>query len=1388
MKNIFLIITLFQCVLYPQSIDNTNLNPDPNEIISIIVSFKDKPIVEQTKGLSKTNNAQSIHMALSNQHQEFLANLRTKSSQLNQLDKSLISNQIQITQEYFMSVNGIALKIPRYLFSEISKMPNVKSVFLDKVIPLDNSPIQDNPSTMSDGFKESNTSYTGKGVRIAIFDTGINWRHPALGGGVGPNFKIIYAKDFVKNQLNPTDYYGHGTFVAGIAAGNSSSFKGVAPDANLLDIKTYDDALGGNTWSAIVAGLEYCLDPNGDFSTEDHVEIVNMSFGGGTSGSDNPYNEALKNAVLSGITIIAAAGNDGPDYFTVTDPGRFIDIITVGNWDTQNNQINTSSSRGPILPTLRIKPDVVASGTNIVSCDLDTGYTINGGTSASTPYVSGIAALLKEKNKNLDPYTICSIISQSSIDEKLNNWTQGFGLVNIDMALNRMTTVYPTSFGTTVEINDKILFDTLYVSNLSNAQKTYNVEISGSLPSGINLTALKTNFVLDAGEITTVIIKSEIHPLNIPLLPTKLSDYSASIKFISNIDTTDIKYFCYRGTILRVNTPSGLPVFNIQNETNCYFSESFFRETIPTYKIDYIYISSPGDYDMVGNVQGINWHLDPELNSYKYDNGYFVFPKIHLEGYTEITLDSSIYVYKIENKFYKLGGSIYGNCGWHAIGNLKTNKGVAGTNFAVNYFLTDIPLTYFFEYQLITKDYQSKEYKFANNYFEGVSSSSTVQFDESTLNQISITYFLSNSISSVWSVTKNRAGLYDLGQPPYNPTLDRPFRETIYFSPVPNKNEGQNWLCGINQPYLKNILYNKISSIFNGDNLSIREKPLLESAYYVQQDKDTLTFLEDKIPTYNGNDYNALFKITSSNIEYILGPPHFYGKINFSNNQLSIAYLNQNTSKEINDQFFHYQYHDISNYKNIYAYFIKNQQAVDSLLISSSDSKLNGEINYPNSLSGIVNIEIPFYDYEVYGAPGAARINFTLNSSAIDKVPPYIPFFQIYDGINIVNKTNKIENIVIKFQAYDDIGLKNVVASFKDSRNIWYALQVSAYSANNYLATFPNGVQEGFISVKFTATDQTDNICEYTCEPFLYYNTSLNDLTQPVNIKPQNNITAVPFLNTSFQWSLNENASLYYLQISKSATFDSLAYSDSTISISSTTVKSLEKGTKYYWRVRAKNIYGSSPWSEVWSFTTKLATSILTAPPNNSTVISFTPTLSWSAVSGADKYKLEVNTKSDFTGTVIYDQDTVSTTSRQIGGLANNTSYFWRVTGLNNDGNSSDTSTTFKFTTTTANGIDALKDIIPTKYEVFQNYPNPFNPSSTIRYALPFESKVTIKAYNLLGQEIKTLLNAIETAGYHEVTFSVNNLASGIYLYRITANSIDGKKEFIDTKKLILLK
>lgn len=115
---------------------------------------------------------------------------------------------------------------------------------------------------------------------------------------------------------------------------------------------------------------------------------------------------------------------------------------------------------------------------------------------------------------------------------------------------------------------------------------------------------------------------------------------------------------------------------------------------------------------------------------------------------------------------------------------------------------------------------------------------------------------------------------------------------------------------------------------------------------------------------------------------------------------------------------------------------------------------------------------------------------------------------------------------------------------------------------------------------------------------------------------------------------------------------------------------------------------------------------------------------------------------------------------------------------------------TFKITSSNGSSVSKiynLKVISPKSFEVQQNYPNPFNPSTIIRYSIPQDAFVSIKVFNVLGEQVSELINKEIKTGIHEVTFNADNLSSGFYFYVVEARGADGEKYF-DSKKMTLLK
>lgn len=243
-------------------------------------------------------------------------------------------------------------------------------------------------------------------------------------------------------------------------------------------------------------------------------------------------------------------------------------------------------------------------------------------------------------------------------------------------------------------------------------------------------------------------------------------------------------------------------------------------------------------------------------------------------------------------------------------------------------------------------------------------------------------------------------------------------------------------------------------------------------------------------------------------------------------------------------------------------------------------------------------------------------------------------------------------------------------------------------------------------------------------------------------------------------------------------------------------VSGLIKGATYYWQVRTK--FTSDPptvtsaWSTVAFFTVSpgaAAVVPITGSPIGGTPINNTSAvLSWIVPAPSTStltYDVQYSKKSDFSNAITISD--VNATNVTVNNLEKGTTYFWRASSKTNTGIVSNYSAAGSFKTDGSVTSVEEKGVIPTKYDLSQNYPNPFNPTTNITYALPANSYVTIRVYDMLGREVRELVNREMTSGKHSVEWrgednSGNKVTSGTYIYRITAGG------FTATKKMVLLK
>jgi len=346
---------------------------------------------------------------------------------------------------------------------------------------------------------------SGDGVVIAMVDTGVDNEHPGLSEKFVAGYDAvcyvhtdptcIAAGGRVEDgSYDPDDGNQHGTACMGMAAatgidanGEQTDFYGAAPDAALVDVRIGTDAGAGpfenyllsqEFYESAMNGLQWIIDHKDDAwagaeESEYGIDIISLSWGitsheaGGSDGSDM-HSRILDEAMIAGVVVSVAAGNDGPDNDGLSGMGSSDLSVTVGATDDKNtidredDTIAGYSSRGPRRdnadgnPLNELKPEVTAPGTNIIQAEgcvtsgtcsnflggdaSDNGYTGRGsGTSYATPAVSGVMAMMIEANPDLSPAEIKEILKltaerrgEPSAPDVDPFWNRDFGFGMVD--------------------------------------------------------------------------------------------------------------------------------------------------------------------------------------------------------------------------------------------------------------------------------------------------------------------------------------------------------------------------------------------------------------------------------------------------------------------------------------------------------------------------------------------------------------------------------------------------------------------------------------------------------------------------------------------------------------------------------------------------------------------------------------------------------------------------------------------------------------------------------------------------------------------------------------------------------------------------------------------
>ncbi|MDQ1636785.1 MAG: serine protease AprX [Pyrinomonadaceae bacterium] len=404
------------------------------------------------------------------------------------------------TKANFKNLNAQSLEIPAGILQSVAAFDEVFFISSDRQTA---SLGHLSETTGADAVRTTNgitvDGLDGSGIGIAFLDSGIYSAHTNF-LDKSSKTRVVVSQDFT-GENRTTDFYGHGTHVASMAAGNgrvsNRAYLGIAPNANIINLRVLNSR-GTGTVSAVLSALDWVMSNRATYN----IRVVNISLG--TAAIDSYKNDpiclAARRLVNVGIVVVAAAGNNGKDsaglkvYGQIHCPGNEPSVITVGAANTfgtearNDDGVTSYSSRGPTRSSWTdstgskhydhlIKPDIVAPGNKLIGAEainnllvtqnlqLDAGVTssvprkqmILSGSSMSASVVSGGAALLLQANPTLTPNMVKAILMYSAQPlAGFNMLEQGAGELNLEGAM-RLAQAVRTNLGTTKPLGAPLL-------------------------------------------------------------------------------------------------------------------------------------------------------------------------------------------------------------------------------------------------------------------------------------------------------------------------------------------------------------------------------------------------------------------------------------------------------------------------------------------------------------------------------------------------------------------------------------------------------------------------------------------------------------------------------------------------------------------------------------------------------------------------------------------------------------------------------------------------------------------------------------------------------------------------------------------------------------------
>lgn len=410
-------------------------------------------------------------------------------------------------------VDAIAASIPEKAIEALQKNPNVRYVESDGLVYALDDELNDSWGVERIGAGIVHVAGNkGKGVKVAIIDSGIDYNHTDLDDNYAGGW------DFVNGDNNPMDDAGHGTHVAGTVAAedDGDGVVGVAPEASLYALKVLNSS-GSGYVSDVIAAI--------DWSADNGIQIINMSLG----GRKNIFLEwACDSAYSHDLLLVAAAGNSG----AVIYPAAYSSVIAVSATDS-NDDLAYFSSTGKQV-------ELAAPSVDINSTLLGGGYGEKSGTSMASPHVAGTAALVWKANPSWSNDKVRAKLQETAEDISLSTREQGYGLVDAAKAAGLSSVIPdPPPVGGTMHVDSVNMLLKIAGINVNAIAKVTIVDENNAPVEGANVSGFWSGLTNDSDSGITntsgaVSLKSD-----------KIKNPTSGTKFIFTVDDVEKAEWTY---------------------------------------------------------------------------------------------------------------------------------------------------------------------------------------------------------------------------------------------------------------------------------------------------------------------------------------------------------------------------------------------------------------------------------------------------------------------------------------------------------------------------------------------------------------------------------------------------------------------------------------------------------------------------------------------------------------------------------------------------------------------------------------------------------------------------------------------------------------------------